>query len=218
MMEYQEHLECFSVPATREETKSFLEQFWLNWDEYVGAWLPVERQIFRCDATLFPDLMFQERFQLVPLKGGVIFTEEDFGLLQRCMIEMGNKEFVIVQNPDSCSDTYYTSQKLSKRDPILRFKFPVNVSWDVLMSGGHLSDELFVFPRPEYFVYADSGTWGKYVANEFVDALDIIGFEESYSPIFEQHFKTLIEPDIVRTSLPHSYQGHLAPWIRSMLH
>jgi hypothetical protein len=201
MKDYYEQLNTFVEDETREQTTSYFDKYWLNKEEYIEKWLPIQNKIFDSKAKYFPDMMFNSDFQLIALRGGLIFTEEDFYLLQNCMNQTGDKYFVIVQN---CSE-----ENPHQEQPPLRFKYPANVTWDELMSGGLVSLELFQYPFKEYFVFGDTGTWGKYVANDYEKPLDIIGFKKNYSEVFKRNFKQLIEPEIITEWLPDVYKQKL---------
>lgn len=218
MKEYIKQLEFYSEPSKRKKAERYLESYWLNRDEYLSFWKPIEARIFRPEAKLFPDLMFREKFQLIPLEGGVLFTEEEFGLLQKCMLEIGDKNFVVVENPEAEQRRYSIDEGIFIAEPLLRCKYPVDISWEVLMSGEDISYELFDFPAREYFVYGDTGYWGKYAANDEDYPVEIIGFEEQYSEPFKKHFEYLVELEVVLSGLPVAYRDSLAPWIKERFH
>lgn len=198
MKDYYEQLNAFTENETREQTALYFEKYWLDNREYMGKWLPIQNAIFDSKAKYFPDMMFNSGFRLIPLRGGLIFTEEDFALLQECISQTGDKYFTIVQN---CSE-----ENPHNEQPCLRFKYPSNITWGEIMSGGLVSLELFKYPFKEYFVFGDTGTWGKYVANDYIYPLDIIGFQKEYSDVFREHFEPLIEPEIYSEWLPNTYQ------------
>jgi hypothetical protein len=72
--------------------------------------------------------------------------------------------------------------------PPFRFKFPVDISWDEVNDGAELSMIVF-WPERNYFVFGDSGQWGKYTGNDYEYPLDIIGFKRKYSDLFHRKFR-----------------------------
>ncbi len=215
MKEYIEQLEFYSYePSNREKVEQYFEKYWLNWDEYLSFWKPIENRVFRAESKLFPDLMFRERYQLIPLEGGVLFTEELFDLLQECMLEIGDKSFVVIENPEVGCQRYSPTKEAFVPEPLLRFKYPVEITWEELMSGEDISYELFDFPSKEYFVYGNTGAWGKYAADEAIDPIWIIGFEGQYSELFRKHFEHLVEEEVVTSQIPVTYRDFLTPWIK----
>jgi hypothetical protein len=197
--DYQEQLNTFFEEETRQQTESYFEEYWLDENEYIEKWLHIQDSIFNREAKHLPDMMFNIDFELFPLVGGNIFTaEKDFTLLQNCMSQTGDKHFTIVQNKNVVIEVYYGENEY-RVHPYLRFKYPTNISWNEMMSGGFISSELFQSCYKDYFVFGDSGYWGRYVANEYVhpanlagfNSLNIMGFKKKYSEVFRKNFEQL---------------------------
>lgn len=92
----------------------------------------------------------------------------------------------------------------------MRFKFPSNITWDELMSGGAISEELFQMSYKDYSVFGDSECWGKYVANDYKNPLDIVGFKNDAKDIFQKKFQlTILERNEIRDWLPDTYINHI---------
>lgn len=198
MMDYEKQLNFYVEDESREQTASYFEKYWLNREEYMEKWLPIQNTIYDGAGNLFPDVKFKSNFEIIALRGGAIFIEEHFALLQQCLQIIGDSYFVIVENADEYSPHH--------GQPILRFKYPANITWNELTSGGYVSEELFEAPFKEYFVFGNTGTWGKYVANDYVYPLDIIGFQKEYSEVFRERFESLIEPEVISKWLPSTYK------------
>lgn len=210
----QKILERFSVPETRNISEEYLKKYWLNEEEWQNYWQPLKDKIFRLESTYLPDMMFKEDFALIALIGGVVFTEDDFKALQNCMLEVGDKWFVIVEN-QHMQPKFKGDDGEIIVDPLLQFKFPVEISWNELLNGGLLSMEVFQNACKEFFVFGSSAKWGKYAANEYWDRsvdpagtpLDIIGFKPALASIFREHFKQLKkEQEEIREWLPQEYK------------
>jgi hypothetical protein len=94
------------------------------------------------------------------------------------------------------------------KEPIFRMKFPSDICWDELASGNFASAILLEMPHKEYFVFGDSGAWGKYVANDFEFPLDILGFRREVAELFIDKFK-LSEADEreIAQFLPPAYKA-----------
>ena len=221
IIDYNEQLNTFFEEETREQTESYFEKYWLDKDEYIKKWLPIQESIFDSKAKHLPDMMFNKNFELFPLVGGNIFiVERDFALLQDCMRQTGDTHFVIIQNKNVIVEVYYGENDF-RVHPLLRFKYPINISWNELMSGGYVSTEIFNGGPKDYFVFGDSGSWGRYVANSWIqpsnatglNPLIIMGFKKEYSEIFRNNFEQLrlLEPEITPEILfsewlPDSYK------------
>lgn len=198
MMDYEKQLNFYVEDESREQTASYFERYWLDRGEYMEKWLPIQNTIYDVAGDHFPDVKFKSTFEIIPLRGGLIFTEGDFALLQQCVQQIGDSHFVIVENGNEYNPHH--------GQPLLRFKYPANITWDELTSGGYVSQELFQTPFKEYFVFGNTGTWGKYVANDYAYPLDIIGFQKECSKVFREHFEPLIEPEVSSKWLPDAYK------------
>lgn len=210
MIEYLKHIEIFFnywfgdfsklVPSDqwgdKKLAEEYLQKYWLAEEEYLNVWKPIQDKIFVQDKGL-PDLVYHPEFEMMALRGGCLFLEEDFKQLQKAMQEVGEKCFVIIQR----------SQEFTDGEPMFRMKFPVSITWEELISGNYISAVLFEMSYNEYFVFSESGNWGKYSANDYEYPLDIIGFKPGLAPIFQEHFKqSKEEQEEIREWLPQEYK------------
>ena len=210
MVEYNRHIdEYLNYPQSgfsdlisdgewgrRELAEKYLQKYWLEEVEYQKEWKAIQNKIFKQDVSL-PDLVFRLELEMIALRGGCLFVEEDFMQLQKVMQEVGDKYFVVVQD----------SQEFTEGEPMFRMKFPVNITWDELISGNYISSVLLEMTYNNYFVFGDSGRWGKYSATDYEMPLDIIGFEPEYGYIFKAQFKQSSEEWAeIRGWLPSSYK------------
>ncbi len=188
MTEYEKQLRFYVEEETRTQTTSYFEKYWLPKNEYLDIWLPIQQTIYDVSGSRFPDIRFRSGFEIITLRGGRVFTEEDFSLLKECMKDTCDSYFVVVEHVEEDNPDH--------GEPPLRFRYPSSITWDELVAGGLVSQELFESPLKEYFVFGDTGTWGKYVANDYIYPLDIIGFQERHSKVFGEHFQPLIEAEV----------------------
>jgi hypothetical protein len=189
MTDYEKQLSFYADAETREQTVSYFEKYWLSEYELTEKWLPIMRGIYEIAGERFPNVKFRLGFDFIALRGGAIFDEKDFSLLQECMKEIGDTSFVVLEHLDPVNPFH--------NEPPLRFIYPVEVTWNKLLSGAYVSKALFRNPVKEYFVFGDSGAWGKYVANDYIWPLDLVGFRPALSALFRKRFQSLIEPEIV---------------------
>lgn len=210
-MEYQKHIEYYTenywfstsstlVPSDqwgdKKLAEEYLQKYWLTEQEYLSVWKPIQDKIFVQGKNL-PDLVYRPEFEMIALRGGCLFLEEDFKQLQKAMQEVGETHFVIIQNTPDFMDG----------DPMFRMKFPVNITWEELTSGNYISAVLLEMDYNEYFVFGKSGNYGKYSANDYECPLDIIGFKPELAPIFQKHFKQpKEEQEEIREWLPQKYK------------
>jgi len=175
----------------------YFQKYWLAEEEYKEKWKSIQDKIFNQEVGL-PDLVYRPEFEMIALKGGCLFAEEDFNQLQKVMQEIGNEHFVVIQY----------SQELTEGEPMFRMKFPVNITWDELTSGNYISAVLLEMSYNEYYVFSESENWGKYSANDYEQPLDIIGFRPEYECVFRKQFEqSKEEQEEIREWLPPKYKG-----------
>jgi hypothetical protein len=170
---------CSPLEPKPNIARKYLDKYWLSKDEYFSKWMPIQNQIFFNQDKSLPQLCFQASCKIFILRGGLLFSQEDFEKLQCCMKSLGNKEFVIIQNT--------LERKFSHWFP-LRMKYPVDISWAELMGGDFISSALFDVPHYEYFVFSETQAWGKYSDNEKCN-LDIVGYLPEHQAVFKQYFE-----------------------------
>ena len=210
-MEYKRHIDFYKkkywfstssdlLPfknwGNKDLAKKYLRKYWLPEQEYLSIWKPVQDKIFVQGKSL-PDLIYCSEFDMIALRGGCLFLEEDFKQLQRAMQEVGEEYFVIIQH----------SQDFTDGEPMFRMKFPVSITWEELTSGNYISAVLLEMSYNEYLVFGSKGNWGKYSANDYENPLDIIGFKPELTPIFQEHFKQpKEEQEEIQEWLPQIYK------------
>ncbi len=191
------------VPENRWGNKKlaeeYLHKYWLSEHEYLSVWKPIQDKIFLNNKNL-PDMVYRPRFEVIASRGGCLFVEEDFIQLQKAMKELSDDYFVIIQ----------ISQDFTDGEPMFRMKFPVDITWEELTSGNYISAVLLEMSYNEYFVFSESGNWGRYSANDYKYPVDIIGFKPDLASIFRKQFPQQNEYHIeVMSNLPEIYIKHL---------
>ena len=182
--------------GNKQQATEYLKKYWLTEEEYQRVWKPIQDKIFIQERGL-PDLLFTNKFEMLALRGGCLFIKEDFEQLQKVIQKIGETHFVIIQN----------TQDFTDGEPMFRMKFPVNITWEELISGNYISAVLLEMSYNEYFVYSESDKWGKYTANDYEYPMDIIGFKPEVAPIFKEQFKqSKEEQKEIRKWLPPEYK------------
>jgi hypothetical protein len=210
MKAYDRHLEeyrsypfsSFSsiVPANEWGDKAlasaYLEKYWLDEQEYHDQWKSIQERIFDANA-MFPARVFKQGFEMIALRGGCLFMEDDFLKLQRAAMAVGDQFMVVIQH----------SQEFTMGEPMFSLKFPVDITWDELSNGNYISAVLLEMGYNNYFVFGESGSWGKYAANDYEFPLDIIGYQPELAPIFLKAFEQSMEEKAeIHAGLPEEYR------------
>jgi hypothetical protein len=141
-------------------------------------------------------MVFKDDFELTVEINDGLFSETSFKKLKDCLISIGEESFVVIGQD--------FNGKLER--PIFRMKFPVNISWDEMMSGDFISMILFGFSQGEYMVYGQTSEWAKYTANDYIVPLDILAFKPKLRLLFHEKFKrSEIDRMNIKKALPDIY-------------
>lgn len=210
MKEYSKHISVYEVYAqmhfsklipeeiwgNKELAEKYLQKYWLSQQEYLSVWKPIQSKIFIQGKSL-PQLIYDTKFKIIALRGGCLFTKDDFKQLQKALQEIGEEHFVVIQN----------SQDFTEGEPMFRMKFPVDITWEELTSGNYISAVLLEMSYNEYLVFGSKGDWGKYAANDYENPLDILGFKSELATVFNKHFEQPIkEREEIYGWLPKEYK------------
>lgn len=211
MKEYSAIIEEFSdegyrmyshiVPASqwgnRQVAEDYLKRYWLSSVEYERTWKRVQDRVFTNQEVGLPQMVFASGFEMQASQGGCLFVQDEFVKLQECARAIPEQFLFVIEN------TF--GGRLKK--PIFRMKFPTSISWGELAGGNFASAILLEMPHKEYFVFGDSGSWGKYVANDYEIPLDILGYKQEVANIFRGKFKlSEIEERELAEMLPPAYK------------
>lgn len=176
----------------------YLKKYFLCEEDYLQIWKPIQNTIFVNEEIGLPARIFKDGFYLLVSRGGILFEKKEFENLQNCIEEVGDNNLVIIQNDFG---------GIVKK-PLLRMKFPAHITWHELMSGNFVSSVLVEMFANEYFVFSESGSWGKYSANDYEHPLDIIGFNPVLESLFKHNFKqSKEEQEEIWKWLPQEYKG-----------
>lgn len=181
--EYSPHFSTVSESqwGDKDAANAYCNKYWLSEHEYDGKWRAIMNRVFVNQNAGLPRLGFAPGFELLVTRGGCLFVQEEFIRLQRCMVATADQELVIVENTFGGRLT----------EPMFRMKYPSNVSWEELTSGSFVSAILIEMSRKEYFVFGESGVWGKYAATDYEFPLDVFGFQEECAAVFRGQFEVL---------------------------
>jgi hypothetical protein len=181
------------------DSKDYIKKYWLNEEEYVSQWKPIQEKIFDNKVNWLPGRIFLPEFKLMALMGGGSFGKKDLILLQECMKELGEKYFVVIEN---CAISpkvyeYFKEKKVEFTGKPLKFKYPVDIKWKEIYTGDELTTEIIMgFGGKEFYIFGESGLWGKYAATDYVSwdtdppggPLDILGFKDECAALFRDKF------------------------------
>jgi|WetSurMetagenome_2_1015567.scaffolds.fasta_scaffold361350_1 hypothetical protein len=182
MKDYQNQIDGFTNNADKKKIEKYLEKYWLEKPELNEVWSKIKNTIFNSTFNAFPDPVYNVSFDTIVRKGGCILYRDELELLQSCMRTIGDKYLLIIEDFDETNPPHTSG-------PPYRFKFPVDISWEAILSGAELSLLVFQMPERNYFIFGDSGQWGKYAGNDYESPLEIIGFNRKYSELFHSKFK-----------------------------
>jgi hypothetical protein len=189
MKDYKSQLDKYlDYPENREQVINYLDKYWLEKKELNEVWLNVKNRIFNVNFRNLAEPVFNEQYEILIFKGGSVLPEDYFNAFLECVRISGDKSLIVLEDYDENNPPHESG-------PPFRLKYPTNITMEAIMSGADISKQVFIRPVRNYFVFGDSGHWGKYVGNDFIYPLEIIGFEEEYSDTFKGKLK-IPEDDI----------------------
>lgn len=157
-------LDKIALSETRDMTNRLLKEYYIQDDEYKEHWKSIQKKVFNDNP--FPKNVFNKNFQLYALTSASVLSEEEYNILRQCL-----------KLYDNLSQYILIVEDTKEKYPI-RLKIPLECEWkDFCPSelNERLSIKVFHFTQGNYYVFSDSGNWGKYVETDNYD-IDIYGF------------------------------------------
>jgi len=213
-------------PESVTKADIFLQKYWLEDDEYSSKWLSFEKEIF-VKNTMPPDYVFKRDVKVFGINlTGVTFFEEEYPFFQKFLEAMNEKNFVIIESASYNSTNINNPRRVQDKEiePRLKFKFPADISFEELQSGGIASDIIINGKyEKDYYIFGESLLWGKYAATLNYDTY-FWGYDESISgqiDIYKSAFKKEINEfaEATRTAVRNqsrSYFGLLEDYLSNM--
>ena len=142
-----------------QQSIDFLHQYAMNDFEYKDICIPVMRKVFKFSPekpfdvnTMTMSDMIEENFEYFSYHSSPLFWKESYELILKICAEYGDQNIFIVE------------EECCEKDPDSAFKIriPVGKSWNEVSNGGYITDVLFNSSNRNYYVFGDSGKWGKW--------------------------------------------------------
>ena len=183
MKDYQKQLDKFlDFPENKDVVVEYLEKYWLDKQELNEYWIKIKNEVFNPDFSIIPDPVFNKDFDWIVRLGGTALAPEEYELFHSCMKITGDKYFIVLEDHDEDNPPHNSG-------PPLRFKYPIDITWEEITGGADISEQIYVWPMRMYFIFGDSGKWGKYAGSDYPSPIDIIGFQREYADLFQGKFK-----------------------------
>jgi hypothetical protein len=178
MKDYQSVLDRYAFPKTYARSETYLKSFWLTHSQYVSRIQAMRCAIFK-EGVFTPDAFaFNENFNSYETVGGVLFVKDDYVQLQQCLTKTEDKTIFVIEDFDTANPPHTSG-------PPFRMQYPKASTWQVIYPDEEgISYELFGRPVRNYFVFGDSGLWGKYAGSDWQDPVDIWAFSPEVEDVF----------------------------------
>lgn len=154
--------------------EEYMLHYSLTKEDYEKTWKSIWGKIFNQVCIGHPKGVFKKDFQVWKLMGGSLFEESEFLSFQKSINSIGDKYIIIIQNVFQ-DDT-----------PPFRMRFPSDITWKELCSGSFLSKALLEMDFNDYYMFGESGEWGKYSATEAYFPMDYLGVNSSSRSAFQE--------------------------------
>ncbi|REJ78648.1 MAG: hypothetical protein DWQ47_04145 [Acidobacteria bacterium] len=207
MTEYQDILvEIYDVEE-RQRCRAYFEKYWLAEKDFRSLWLPIMERVFRTEARCLPESMFSQSYLPKLRTNGEIFHgENDLLAFERWMNTVGDSQFVVIENEKIRYEGWLP----------VRYRYPSDISWPEIISGGSIGSEHVGNGFKDYFVFGNSGRWGLYVSGTFSIKWDNGWFEigiygvaedlvETYDSLLGD-VRSLSELGILESDLPQAFR------------
>lgn len=182
MKDYENQLNAFRFTNQDTDSSIYFEKYWLSSSEIQDKWIKIMKSIFDTNFYLFPQNPFLNEYKLLVKSSGILFIESELNELQKCLQETGDSHIIIIEDYDESNPPHLSG-------PPLRFKYPSTIKWHEMYNSCGICYQLFGRPVRNYFVFGDTGTWGKYVGSDYEYPIDLWGIKDSYFDFFYTHFK-----------------------------
>lgn len=170
-----------SPEESMEKAKAFLLQYAMSDQEYREICLPVMQKIFRCSPDKCFNIqamtiseMFRNDFVYFSYQSAPLFWKESYELVLSICKNCGDHNIFIVEE-ERCEECPTS---------VFQIKIPVGIPWNDISDGGFITDVLFNMFRNNYYVFGDSGSWGKWCDydNDYID-YEVFGYRHSNTAV-----------------------------------
>ena len=96
--------------------------------------------------------IIEEGFEYFSYYSAPLFWKESYKLILKICTKYGDKNIFIVE--EECCE--------KDSEVAFKIKIPVNLPWEKVSKGGYITDVLFNRSNCNYYVFGDSGMWGKW--------------------------------------------------------
>lgn len=159
-----------------DKAYAYLRKYAIDEDEYCCQTLQLFRKVFRnmLDAnynisSIDIASVFRSGFQSEVHVASPIFSKETYLLFQEMCSAYGDRMFYILEDELCEEDTAM----------VVKLKFPVSTTWNEIMSGEFLSNAILRTACRNYYMFGDSGKWGRWCDydNNWLD-YEIMGYSQ----------------------------------------
>ena len=146
----------------------FLQKFAIDNIVFKNECVPVMQNIFRMAANdifnikyMSTNDLFQFGIKKRIIINSPLFDKDRYYAIQRIAKAFKEKYFFIIED-ETCENSSEIAFKL---------KLPVNLTWEELIGGGFVVDVIFNMPQNNYYVFGESGNWGRWCdyENHWID-------------------------------------------------
>ncbi len=158
-----------------QQSIDFLNSYGMSDSEYRNTCFPIMERIFKFNPREIFDLrresvsnLFCGSFNFFAYHSSPLFWKRTYEMIQNICKECKDCYIYIIEAECCEEDT----------DIAFKIKIPACFSWEKISCGGYITDVLFNMFQKNYFVFGDSGKWGRWCDydNDIID-YEIFGFK-----------------------------------------
>ena len=182
----------------------YLQKYWLDEQEYLNNWKPIQSSFFTNQSKWFPDYMINSNYQLLPLWGGKIFLSETLAALNSCLTQLNESCFVCIQN--TFNDTY----EGLFNNLTFRLKYPVGIKWHELNIGNYLTDTLLWGHNQDFYIFGENDIWAIYSATRSLYPVNLLLFKPEFKDLFIKYcLSVTYDKTYIFNCLPNDYRSKI---------
>lgn len=183
---------------------NYLNKYWLDEQEYIVKWKPIQSIFFNNHGKWFPDNIINMNYQILPLWGGKIFLSETLAALNTCLTQLNESSFVCIQN------TFNDSYEGLFNNLTFRLKYPVGIKWHELNIGNYLTDTLLWGHNQDFYIFGENDIWAIYSATRSLYPVNLLLFRPDFKDIFIKNcLPVTYDKKYIFDSIPYNYHSKI---------
>lgn len=195
-----------------QKGKYFLQKYAMDEKVFRNECFPIMQKIYKSTTDMPFNIqnmsirnIFQNGYKKSILINSPLFNKDHFLAIQKIAEAYKEKNFFIIED-EMCEDSPEMAFKL---------KIPVNLTWEELTNGGCISDVVLNMPQNDFYVFGESGKWGRWCdyENPWID-YEVFGYIEDNQEVHDYLYRYVLskseyDKNFSNMGIPPIIKSHL---------